>query len=155
MYGRLLKLDWKSRCHMESWWKALRKNGKLTEGPRDVQKLTKVYRRSCTSTKCWQKVPRTNGKFTEDPADAQKLTEVYRRSCASWSNSPCICGNFCQLPSTFGASMGPTKTFCVAGGISVNFSQLSVRPWDLLSTFRASTRPSVNFLRIRGFLHQP
>ena len=88
------------------------------------------------------------------PSDAQNLTEVYRRSCASWSNSPCICGTFCQLLSTFGASVGPPKTFCAAAGPSVNFSQLSVLPWDLLSTFRASARPSVNFLCIRRIFHQ-
>ena len=61
---------------------------------------------------------------------------------------------FCQLPSTFGASVGPPKTFCAAAGPSVNFSQLSVLPWDLLSTFRASARPSVNFLCIRRIFHQ-
>ena len=37
---------------------------------------------------------------------------------------------------------------------SVNFSQLSVRPWDLLSAFGASKRPSVNFLCVRGIFHQ-
>ena len=69
-------------------------------------------------------------------------------------NSPCIRGSFRQLPSTFCASMGPPETFRAAAGPSVNFSQLSVQPWELLSTFRASERPSVNFLCICGIFHQ-
>ena len=65
-------------------------------------------------------------------------------------NSPRIHGTFCQLLSTLCASVGPTKMFRAAAGPSVNFSQLSVQPWDHLSTFRASTSPSVNFPSVRG-----
>ena len=69
-------------------------------------------------------------------------------------NFLCICGSCCQLLLTFCASMGPPETFRAAAGPSVNFSQLSVRPWDLLSAFRAYERPSANFLCVRGIFHQ-
>ena len=69
-------------------------------------------------------------------------------------NSPCICGTFCQLLSTFCASMGPPKTICAAAGPSVNFSQLSVRPWNLPSTFRAAAGLSVNILCGRRTIRQ-
>ena len=93
---------------------------------------------------------------------------------------PCSCGTFRQLASTcvnflcisgiqstfcssvvpsvnfceYFVSVGPPKTFRSAAGPSVNFSQLFVQPRDLTSTFRASTRPSINFLCIRGIFHQ-
>ena len=94
------------------------------------------------------------------PRDHASFSYVSQLSVRSWYlpsrlvNSPCICGTLCQLSSTFCASMGPPKTICAAARPSVNFSQLSVWPWDLLSTFRASTRPSVNFLHVRGIFHQ-
>lgn len=37
------------------------------------------------------------------------------------------------------------SNFCVAGRTIVNFRKLSIRPVDLLSTFYAARRPSLNF----------
>ena len=87
----------------------------------------------------------------------------FRMSVGHSVNFPFVRGTFRHVWSTLHLSAVPSVNFhqhlvhpCDLPKCSVrllNFSQLSVWPWDLLSTFRASARPSVNFLRIRGILY--
>ena len=76
------------------------------------------------------------------PKDYPLTFRVSAGHSVNFSELPCGRGIFCQLsvhlqdlPSIFG----------VSAEISVNFHQLSVRPRDLLSTFRAFVGPSVDF----------
>ena len=51
-----------------------------------------------------------------------------------------------DIPSTFLAALGLPSSFCAVKGPSINFRQISVLLYELLSTFLAAAGPSSNYL---------
>ena len=87
------------------------------------------------------------GTFRELSMDPRDLLSTFCACAGPWVDFRqllCIRGTFRQL-SVF--LQGLSSAFRMAVKLSVKFQQISIHPWDLLST-------SINFLCIRSTFHQ-
>ena len=129
------------------------------EGPLHARK---VHGRSLTCTESSWKVPYMHGKLMEGPADALKVDGILTEGYV------CIHATFREFPSTFCACTGSFVSFRCFERIlrqimvlkrhfcplPVCRHQLSMCPWELLSTLRMFVGPSINFPSSRKTFRQ-
>ena len=107
MYGKMLEIDGKSRCHTESRWKALWKHGKLTEGQRMHKSWRKstqgpaqsqnVDRRSRGCTESWHKVPQSHRRLIAGTVDTRKVNRRSHGCRECWRKIPWTHGNLTEV----------------------------------------------------------